>query len=169
VYSDKATGNNNERGNNASPETCCDCVMTGQTPVCDAGSNAGVTRVMTPAQQEGQCWRNAGSNNGAVLAMTPACVAKHSAGKDAIAALVGPSKAKLPWNNVGYSDKATGKEDDHNNNAMNADMSRLRRGWADASLQCWRQCRGGKGGNASAIRAKTLSKMQAMTPAQHQQ
>jgi hypothetical protein len=48
-YRDKATGNNNECDNDASPVTCRDCVMTGQTPVCDAGSNMGVTRVTTPA------------------------------------------------------------------------------------------------------------------------
>ncbi len=117
VYSNKATGNEDERGNNASPASCRNCVMTGQTPVCDAGSNTGVTRVTTPAQQGGQCWHNAGSNNGVMLAMMPACVAKHSTGKDANAALIGPSKAKLPWNNVVYSNKATGKEDDHNDNA----------------------------------------------------
>ncbi len=103
-----------------------------------------------------------------VLAITPACVAKHSAGKDANAALVGPSKAKLPWNDVGYSNKATGEEDDHNDDATYADMSQLHHGWADASLQCWRQCRGDKDGNASAMRAKTPSKMRAMKPAQHQ-
>jgi hypothetical protein len=80
---------------------------------------------------------------------------KHSAGKDANAASVGPLKAKLPWNNAGYGDKATDEENDHNNNATYADVSRLRRGWVDASLQFWRQCGGNEGGNASAMRAKT--------------
>ncbi len=49
-YSDKATGDDDERDNNASPATCCDCVMTGQMPVCDAEGNASVTRAVTPAQ-----------------------------------------------------------------------------------------------------------------------
>jgi hypothetical protein len=169
VYSDEATGNYDERGIDASPATSRDCVMTGQMPVRDAGSDAGATRVTTLAQQGGRCRRNAGSNDGAMLAMTPVCVAKHSAGKDANAASGRPSKAKLPWNNVGYSNKATGKKDDHNDNATYADMSRPRCGWADTSLQCWRQCGGNEGGNASAMRAKTPSKTQAMTPAQHQQ
>jgi hypothetical protein len=31
---------------------------------------------------------------------------------------------------------------------------RLLRDWADASLQCWRQCKGNKGNDASATRAK---------------
>jgi hypothetical protein len=33
---------------------CCGCVMTGQTPVCDAGSNAGAARVTTTPVQQGQ-------------------------------------------------------------------------------------------------------------------
>jgi hypothetical protein len=36
-YSNKVTGNN-EHDNNASPVTCCNYVMTGQMPVCDAGA-----------------------------------------------------------------------------------------------------------------------------------
>ena len=60
--------------------------------------------------------------------MTPACVAKHSTGTDANAALVGPSKAKLPWNDVKDSDKATSKEDDHNIDTTHADISRLHSG-----------------------------------------
>jgi hypothetical protein len=63
-------------------------------------------------------------------------------------------KEKLPWKNAGYAGKATGKENDHDNNAMYADVSRLHRGWADTSLQCWRQCGGNEGSDASAMRAK---------------
>jgi hypothetical protein len=33
-------------------------------------------------------------------------------------------------------------------------MSRLLRDWADASSRCWQQCKGDKGNNASAMRAK---------------
>jgi hypothetical protein len=43
-YSDEAMGDDVERDNEASPTTCRDCVMTGQMPVCDAGSNTGVPR-----------------------------------------------------------------------------------------------------------------------------
>jgi hypothetical protein len=48
-YNNKATGNNDEGDNNTSPATCCNCVMTGQMPVRDAGGNAGVTRATMPA------------------------------------------------------------------------------------------------------------------------
>jgi hypothetical protein len=80
-YSDKVPGNN-ERNNDASPAMGCDCVMTGQMPVWDAGAaqvcqgwqhqrykgkNARVTRATMPAI--------AGNNNGVVLAMTQARVA----------------------------------------------------------------------------------------------
>jgi hypothetical protein len=47
---DKATGDEDERNNVASPATCGDCIMTGQTLVFDAGSSAGVTRATTPAR-----------------------------------------------------------------------------------------------------------------------
>jgi hypothetical protein len=98
--------------------------------------------------------------------------------------LAGPSKAKSPWNIARYSYKATGKEDDHNNNATYPDVSRLHRSWADTSLQCWWHCGCDKGGNASATRVKKPvqhgqrcqrkasnkdSTMLAMTPAQHGQ
>jgi hypothetical protein len=49
-YSDKATGDDDERDNDASPATCCDCIMTGRMPVRDAGGNAGVPRAAMPAQ-----------------------------------------------------------------------------------------------------------------------
>ncbi len=49
-YSNKATGNDDERNNNTSLATCRDCVMTGQMPVHDAGGNMGVTRAATPVQ-----------------------------------------------------------------------------------------------------------------------
>jgi hypothetical protein len=68
--------------------------------------------------------------------------------------LVRPSKVKSPWNNAGYGNKATGKEDDHKVNATYTDVSRLHRGWADTSLQCWQQCGGNEGSNASTMRAK---------------
>jgi hypothetical protein len=48
-YSNKAMGDNNERDNDASPATCRDCIMTDRMPVRDAGGNAGVPRVATPA------------------------------------------------------------------------------------------------------------------------
>jgi hypothetical protein len=197
-YSNKATGNDNERDNNTSPATCCDCIMTGQMPVHDAGSNVGVTRAMmsarqgqrrprdkgnnagatlakttvhcwrwrqhvsrllrdwadaslrcwqrqegnkgnnasttrakAPAQQQGWRQRNAGNNNSAMLAMTPAQCgqgSQHNAGKDANAELAGPSKAKSPWNDAGYSNEATGKDNDHSNNATHTDVLQLRRG-----------------------------------------
>jgi hypothetical protein len=50
-YSNKATGNDDEWDNNASPGTCRDCIMTGRMPVRDAGGNAGVSRAVTPAQR----------------------------------------------------------------------------------------------------------------------
>jgi hypothetical protein len=49
VYSNKATGDGDECGNNASPETCRICVVNEKMPVCDADSNASVTRVTMPA------------------------------------------------------------------------------------------------------------------------
>ncbi len=95
-YSNEATENDIERNNDASPTTGCNCVMTGQMPVCDAAGNAGVRRAAMPAQQgqrrprdEGnnagamsatttaQCWQSC-NNNGAMLAMTPAHVATAS-------------------------------------------------------------------------------------------
>jgi hypothetical protein len=72
-----------------------------------------------------------------MLAMTTAQCGQgcqHNAGKDTNAALAGPLKAKLPWNNTGYGNKAMGEEDDHNNDATYADVLQLCRGWADASL-----------------------------------
>ncbi len=71
-YSDKATDNNDERNNDASPATCRDCVMTGRMPICDAGSNAGVPRAAMPAQQGQRRPRNEGNNAGAMLATTMA-------------------------------------------------------------------------------------------------
>ncbi len=71
-YSNKATSNNVERGNNTSPTTGRNCVMTGQMPVCDADSNAGVPRAATPAQQGQRHPRNKGDHAGATLATTRA-------------------------------------------------------------------------------------------------
>jgi hypothetical protein len=48
-YSNEATGDDNEHNNDTSPAMCRDCVMTGQMPVHDAGSNAGVTRAAMSA------------------------------------------------------------------------------------------------------------------------
>jgi hypothetical protein len=69
-YSNKATGNNDERNNNASMATCRNCVMTGQMPVCDAGGNAGMPRVATPARQGQRRPRDKGDNAGATPATT---------------------------------------------------------------------------------------------------
>ena len=67
-YSNKATENDVEHDKDASPRTCCDCVMTGQMPVCDAGGNAGALRVATPAQHGQRHLRNKGNNAGATPA-----------------------------------------------------------------------------------------------------
>jgi hypothetical protein len=71
-YSNEAKGDNVEHHNNASPMTCHDCIMTGQMPVCDAGSNAGVPRVATPAQQGQKRLHDKGNNAGATPAMSTA-------------------------------------------------------------------------------------------------
>ncbi len=47
-YSGEATGDNDERDNDASQVTYCDCIMTGQMPFFDTGGNAGVTRATMP-------------------------------------------------------------------------------------------------------------------------
>ncbi len=75
-YSNKVTGNH-ERDNDASPATGCDCIMTGQMPVCDAGAaqvcrgwqhqcykgnNARVTRATMPALHWQQQWHGAGND-----------------------------------------------------------------------------------------------------------
>jgi hypothetical protein len=60
-----------------------------------------------------------------MLAMTPAQCGQerqHNAGKDANAASAGPSKAKSPWNDTGYSNETTGKDDDHDINATHTNM-----------------------------------------------
>ncbi len=63
---------------------------------------------------------------------------QHNAGKDTNAASAGPAEAKSLWNNARYSNEATGK-DDHDNDAMNTDVSQLCLGWADVffSLHFW--------------------------------
>jgi hypothetical protein len=71
-YSNEAMGNDVEHDNNASPTMCCDCIMTGQMPACDAGSNAGVPRMATPAQQGQWRPRGKGNNASATLATTMA-------------------------------------------------------------------------------------------------
>jgi hypothetical protein len=93
--------------------------------------------------------------------MTPAQCGQgcqHNAGKDANAVSAGPSKAKSPWNNAGYGNEATGKDDDHDDDPMHTDVLRLHCRWADASLQCCGQCQCNEGKKASATWA--------MTPAQ---
>jgi hypothetical protein len=67
-YSNKATGNSNECNNNASLAICCDCIMTGQMPFCDADGNAGVTRAATPVQHWQRHPRNEGNNASAMPA-----------------------------------------------------------------------------------------------------
>ncbi len=71
-YSDEATGDNVEHHNNASLTTCPDCVMTGQMPVCDAGSDAGVPRVAMPAQQGQRRPRDEGNDASATPAKSMA-------------------------------------------------------------------------------------------------
>ncbi len=51
---------------------------------------------------------------------------------------------------IRYGNEATGKDDDHDNNATHTDVSRLCFGWADANLQCWGQCQRNEGKEASA-------------------
>jgi hypothetical protein len=48
-----------------------------------------------------------------------------------------------------------GKDNDHNNNAMHTDVSRLCLGWADASLRCWGQCQQDEGKEANATLVTT--------------
>jgi hypothetical protein len=71
-YSDKATGKDDERNNNASPAMCHNCVMSGRMPVHDAGGNAGVPRVATPAQQGQRRPHDEGDNARATPATTMA-------------------------------------------------------------------------------------------------
>jgi hypothetical protein len=71
-YSNKATGDNVERNNDASPTTGRNCIMTGQMPVYDAGGNAGVPRAATPAHWGQRRPRNKGNNAGATSATTMA-------------------------------------------------------------------------------------------------
>ncbi len=49
-YSNEATGDDDERDNDASPATCRNCVMISWVPVHDAGDNAGVPRAAMPAR-----------------------------------------------------------------------------------------------------------------------
>jgi hypothetical protein len=44
---------------------CCGCIMTGQTPICYTGCNAGAARVATPAQRGRRHPRDKGDNAGA--------------------------------------------------------------------------------------------------------
>jgi hypothetical protein len=118
----------------------------------DESNNASVTRAKAATQQ--RRWRqcNAGNNNSAMLTMTPAQCGQgcqYNASKNANAALAGPSKAKSPWNNARYGNEATGKDDDHDNDATHMDVSGLRCGWADASLRCWGQFQCNEGKEAS--------------------
>ncbi len=119
--------------------------------------------------------------------MTPAQCSQghqHNASKDTNIASAGPSEAKSPWNNARYGNEATGKDDDHDNNAMHMDVLRLCLGCADASLQCWGQCQRDEGKEASATLVTTpaqrwqrqqhdvckdASATWARTPAQRQQ
>ncbi len=61
-----------------------------------------------------------------MLVMTPVQCGQgrqHNAGKDTNAASAGPSEAKSPWSNARYGNEATGKDDDHDNNATQTDAS----------------------------------------------
>jgi hypothetical protein len=61
-----------------------------------------------------------------MLVMTPAQCGQgrqHNAGKDTNAASAGPSEAKSPENGARYGNEATGKDDDHDNDAMHTDVS----------------------------------------------
>ncbi len=71
-YSNKATGDDDERDNDALPVTCCDCVMTRQMPVRDAGWDAGRPRVATPALKGQRRPRDMGDNAGPTPATTRA-------------------------------------------------------------------------------------------------
>ena len=122
-----------------------------------------------------------------MLVMTPAQCGQghqHSTGKDTNTASAGPSKNKSLWNDARYGDEATGKDDDHDNDAMHTDVLQKCLGWADASLQCWGQCQRDEGEEASATlmttpaqrrqrrqrdACKDASAMRARTPAQCRQ
>jgi hypothetical protein len=67
-YSNQATGNDDERDNNASPATCRNCIMIGWMPVRDAGGNAGVPRATMPARQGQRCPHDEGNDAGAMPA-----------------------------------------------------------------------------------------------------
>jgi hypothetical protein len=71
-YSNKATGDDDKRNNNASPAMCRDCIMTGRRPIHDAGGNTGMPRVATPARQGQRHPRNKGNKVGAMPATTMA-------------------------------------------------------------------------------------------------
>ncbi len=71
-YINKATGNDIERNNSTSPTMGFNCIMTGQMPACDAGGNAGVPRVATPAQQGQRRPCNEGNDAGTMSATTTA-------------------------------------------------------------------------------------------------
>jgi hypothetical protein len=61
-----------DAGNDAS--ACCDCFVTGQTPVCNAGSNAKATRTTMPARRGQKHPRDKGNDAGATAAtMTARC------------------------------------------------------------------------------------------------
>ncbi len=79
-YSNKAMGDDVERNNNALPTTCCNCIMTGQMPVCDAGGNVGMPKW--------QCQRNMGKDTRTTRGTMPALHRQHQrrdAGDDASA------------------------------------------------------------------------------------
>jgi hypothetical protein len=56
-----------------------------------------------------------------MLVMTPAQCGQgcqHNAGKDTNAKSARLSEAKSPWNDARYGNETTGKDNDHDNNAM---------------------------------------------------
>jgi hypothetical protein len=72
--------------------TCRDCIVVGQTSVCNAGGDASAMRAKRPAQRGQQRQCNAGNNNNAMLAWMPVqngqgC--QRNAGKTASSRLAG--------------------------------------------------------------------------------
>jgi hypothetical protein len=69
-YSNKATGDDDECNNDASPAMCRDCIMTGWVPVRDADGNTGVLRAATPVQRGQRRLHDKGNDAGATPATT---------------------------------------------------------------------------------------------------
>ncbi len=89
-------------------------------------------RAMTPVQrwQQEQC--NVGDDTGAMRPRTPAQHQQRH--QRCIRRTIKKQVTVESWNNARYGNEAMGKNDDHDNDATHMDVSRLRLGWADASL-----------------------------------